>query len=968
MPSPKAIFRKPPKATKKKPKPEVVEEVVEDPVITGDDLEADMFSNIEANSLLEEAPMAPASPLPVTPKQPASVGYTLEELKPGANPTGDRNLRMVPDDDVFWERFDSTNTLSTYLGNRSIDSLRHVVEPDVITGEVPALGVNLPVRDTLDQLLLARNEGFFVPPEEMDELRFLYRTNTKKEFWKKADETLPYDITLSLRAWENAKESGRLLETDLVIKGEISKDGAALVLSPKEFDRLENLMIGLYFDDTFAFLPVAFDVGRGYKVGIDELPRYVQWGGDVSQRQAMWKIRNLPDNPVADKMEGLSFREDPVFINYLTDSKIPEGDRGEFIYWLFNDWTRFAVSEAGGDLVVAVAANQGGSVRSNLQQILRKGTPTSPTPEMLEAGGIERNLAAFEVQQKFLRHMADEGAGYDTKTDFWPGYTVLTFENIFGPAFAGDYTPIRMVRVDRDYIPTSDGIPIQLTKPLETGMHFAFSNEQAYHFLPKHRKDNPRSFATDHFDQFQMLDESIAKAKAHIAGWSPEAKRVLGSTIEDHMNKILDDVFKDVTPGDMNGSLARRKFSSYRPQEVWWHQLKPLLREKLEGVVAPEELTRVLVESGLDELVIAALASPVSAITTARPKVQNPLRLIDGTAWHPDNVARQLEDIDTFAPYRDKLAQIQQKGTDEMKDDPVYDWATKELHKILEAEGYDAIMYTNMIEAKGQTSVIIWDKDKLEWEVELIMPERFDAKKLYGVAFAGLLGVGSYADPTNTAEAATRPPSDVTPQAEQGRLLHASELALPILRNSELKDAKGNPHSAYFTGQRAVNEVARRLGRDLTHKEKVLLRHEGFVARRYYDSKGNITGGMGQTGRYINLPIDAVIADKEYSLRRRIPSYLDHPVSVQAQLLQLHYRGDTINNKTGESYKWVKMFNDGKYAATAKELLDSDDYRKSLKDKSGVAPRMEEAAKVISAYKKSPKKSPAAPQRKRRFE
>ena len=68
---------------------------------------------------------------------------------------------------------------------------------------------------------------------------------------------------------------------------------------------------------------------------------------------------------------------------------------------------------------------------------------------------------------------------------------------------------------------------------------------------------------------------------------------------------------------------------------------------------------------------------------------------------------------------------------------------------------------------------------------------------------------------------------------------------------------------------------------------------------------------------------------------------------VQAELIQAEYRGDL-----GGSPKFLRLFNQGQYRQAADEFLDNADYRRSLKNKTGVHKRMERVSTLSPATQK----------------
>lgn len=184
------------------------------------------------------------------------------------------------------------------------------------------------------------------------------------------------------------------------------------------------------------------------------------------------------------------------------------------------------------------------------------------------------------------------------------------------------------------------------------------------------------------------------------------------------------------------------------------------------------------------------------------------------------------------------------------------------------------------------------------------------------------------------------------PLASPKMLLSDAELQSKAIPNTQvLSDDR------YFSGDKAVKEVEKRLGRELEPRFKHIVREEGFFAGRYMDDREKNpveTGGVGQTGEYLNMPLSQVFKRQESDLSNMIPSYNDQPEEVKAALLSAKYRGDMK-----PKFKWVKHFNAGNYEDAAKELLDHKEYRsrKSKDPNDGVVKRLDHISETIRGIK-----------------
>ena len=146
-----------------------------------------------------------------------------------------------------------------------------------------------------------------------------------------------------------------------------------------------------------------------------------------------------------------------------------------------------------------------------------------------------------------------------------------------------------------------------------------------------------------------------------------------------------------------------------------------------------------------------------------------------------------------------------------------------------------------------------------------------------------------------------------------------------------------------FYGKDAIREVEKKEGRKLSYAERRVVEEEGYVPALYKDNKGITTFGVGQTGKYIDKSFDETFQDHVKRAKKRIKNFDTLPEEMQAELVQAEYRGDL-----GQSPKFVRLFNEGKFTEAAKEFTDNDDFRTSVKDKTGVAGRMRKVAASVT--------------------
>lgn len=162
----------------------------------------------------------------------------------------------------------------------------------------------------------------------------------------------------------------------------------------------------------------------------------------------------------------------------------------------------------------------------------------------------------------------------------------------------------------------------------------------------------------------------------------------------------------------------------------------------------------------------------------------------------------------------------------------------------------------------------------------------------------------------------------------------------PVSRELEFEKMQRPPR--VLRGQSAVKKVAEMEGRELTLPEKTVIEEEGFVDEFYKDTKGVVTYGVGQTGKYIDMSFGDSFKEHEEDAKRFIPNYDKLPEVAKAAIMSAAYRGDLQ-----QSPKFRKLFNAGDYEKAADEFLDNDDYRESLEEGTGVAGRMERVAEAV---------------------
>jgi len=172
-------------------------------------------------------------------------------------------------------------------------------------------------------------------------------------------------------------------------------------------------------------------------------------------------------------------------------------------------------------------------------------------------------------------------------------------------------------------------------------------------------------------------------------------------------------------------------------------------------------------------------------------------------------------------------------------------------------------------------------------------------------------------------------------------------------RENPYKSSKDIPSSLKLSGPSAVKKVEQLIGGSLTLAQRRVVEEEGFVNAFYYDDakKPVLTYGIGQTNEYIDKGfLESFNAHKKRAMEA-IPRLKDMPEELQAEIIQLEYRGDLRSKDTGNLYKWVNQMNNGEYNAAAQELLNHKEYKRRLaKGGDGVTRRLKIAQNTISKF------------------
>ena len=157
------------------------------------------------------------------------------------------------------------------------------------------------------------------------------------------------------------------------------------------------------------------------------------------------------------------------------------------------------------------------------------------------------------------------------------------------------------------------------------------------------------------------------------------------------------------------------------------------------------------------------------------------------------------------------------------------------------------------------------------------------------------------------------------------------------------RDAKGNPVPVLY-GDQAVQAIELLENRKLSKIEKRIVHEEGFVPKKYLDTKGIETYGVGQTGKWIKKGFKASFDHHVQQVRKMVPGYDNLPEYLQEELVQAGYRGDLGGSPTTR-----KHINNGDYRKAAVEFLDNQEFR-DPKTPQGIKIRMKRVSDALLRY------------------
>lgn len=163
---------------------------------------------------------------------------------------------------------------------------------------------------------------------------------------------------------------------------------------------------------------------------------------------------------------------------------------------------------------------------------------------------------------------------------------------------------------------------------------------------------------------------------------------------------------------------------------------------------------------------------------------------------------------------------------------------------------------------------------------------------------------------------------------------------------TEAPDLVNTKGTRTLRGPAAIREVERIEG-ELTSVQKAIVVDEGYVNGYYEDDRGNKTGGVGQTGKFLSMSFKDSFDEFEGKASKAIQDYDSLPVAVQASIVSAAYRGDLK-----ASNEWVKLFNQGLYKEASIEFLNHEEYKERLAaGADGVTDRLERISKVIGNFR-----------------
>ena len=114
----------------------------------------------------------------------------------------------------------------------------------------------------------------------------------------------------------------------------------------------------------------------------------------------------------------------------------------------------------------------------------------------------------------------------------------------------------------------------------------------------------------------------------------------------------------------------------------------------------------------------------------------------------------------------------------------------------------------------------------------------------------------------------------------------------------------------------------------------------------------DILSGKGKlTPEQADKLLERDVNDRLPQVKKLVPKFGEYSPELQAQLTSEHFRG-----MLGKSPSAVKKLSAGDFSGAATEYLNAKDYRESIRDKTGIAPRMQKLADAIKTEPERQKK------------
>ena len=137
----------------------------------------------------------------------------------------------------------------------------------------------------------------------------------------------------------------------------------------------------------------------------------------------------------------------------------------------------------------------------------------------------------------------------------------------------------------------------------------------------------------------------------------------------------------------------------------------------------------------------------------------------------------------------------------------------------------------------------------------------------------------------------------------------------------------------------------------ITYLDSVGVPTIGYGTTSKSSSKFNVKEGQRIPLYVADMALDQEIDEKLKAVNRRIPVFNNLPENLRVPMLSSFYRGGLSG-----SPETIKKINKGDFKGAAKEFLNNKEYKKSKKEGTGVAKRMEELSNALLTYSKEAKR------------